>query len=76
VAAARIGALGKDGKTHRHQLTYIRTTKEEQMPYGSWVNDLPTGFGDSVSIKFDKPGSYHHVSTLHSKDMDGTVVVT
>jgi len=46
------------------------------MPYGSWVNDLPTGFGDSVSIKFDKPGSYHHVSTLHSKDMDGTVVVT
>jgi plastocyanin len=31
--------------------------------------------GDSVSIRFDKPGSYHYVCTLHSKDMDGTVVV-
>jgi plastocyanin len=30
----------------------------------------------SVAIKFDKPGSYHYVCTLHSKDMDGTVVVT
>jgi plastocyanin len=31
--------------------------------------------GDSVSIRFDKPGSYHYVCTLHSHDMDGTVIV-
>jgi plastocyanin len=37
--------------------------------------DHKVGRGDSVSIKFDKPGSYHYVCTLHSKDMDGTVVV-
>jgi plastocyanin len=38
--------------------------------------DHKVGRGDSVSIKFDKPGSYHYVCTLHSKDMHGTVVVT
>jgi plastocyanin len=32
--------------------------------------------GDSVSIRFDKPGTYHYVCTLHSKDMHGTVIVT
>ena len=37
--------------------------------------DHKVGRGDRVSIKFDKPGSYHYVCTLHSKDMDGTVVV-
>jgi plastocyanin len=31
--------------------------------------------GDSVSITFDKPGSYHYICTLHSKDMSGTVIV-
>jgi len=29
------------------------------MPYGSWINDLPTGF----------------VCTLHSRDMHGSVIV-
>jgi len=38
--------------------------------------DRKVGRGDSVSIKFDKPGSYHYVCTLHSKDMSGTVIVT
>ena len=37
--------------------------------------DHKVGRGDSVAIRFDKPGSYHYVCTLHSKDMDGTVVV-
>ena len=32
--------------------------------------------GDSVSIMFDKPGTYHYVCTLHRRDMDGTVTVT
>ena len=32
--------------------------------------------GDSVSITFDKPGTYHYVCTLHRRDMDGTVTVS
>jgi len=31
--------------------------------------------GDSVSIEFDTPGTYHYVCTLHSNDMDGEVIV-
>jgi plastocyanin len=38
-------------------------------------DDHKVGRGDSVSITFDKPGTYHYICTLHSKDMDGTVIV-
>ena len=31
--------------------------------------------GESVSITFDIPGTYHYVCTLHRKDMDGDVIV-
>jgi plastocyanin len=31
--------------------------------------------GESVSIAFDEPGTYHYVCTLHSQDMDGEVIV-
>lgn len=31
--------------------------------------------GESVSLAFDTPGTYHYVCTLHSKDMDGEVIV-
>jgi plastocyanin len=31
--------------------------------------------GDSVSIEFDEPGTYHYVCTLHRRDMDGDVIV-
>jgi plastocyanin len=31
--------------------------------------------GESFSIKFDTPGTYHYVCTLHSQDMDGEVIV-
>ena len=31
--------------------------------------------GESVSIAFDEPGTYHYVCTLHRKDMDGEVIV-
>ena len=31
--------------------------------------------GKSVSIAFDKPGTYHYVCTLHRQDMDGEVIV-
>ena len=31
--------------------------------------------GESVSLKFDTPGTYHYICTLHSKDMEGEVIV-
>ena len=31
--------------------------------------------GKSVAIRFDKPGTYDYVCTLHSHDMHGTVIV-
>ena len=31
--------------------------------------------GESVSIAFDKPGTYRYVCTLHSRDMEGEVIV-
>ena len=39
-------------------------------------DDHKVGRGDSVSIRFDRPGTYHYVCTLHSHDMHGTVIVT
>jgi plastocyanin len=32
--------------------------------------------GDSVSITFSKPGTYHYTCTLHPHDMSGQVIVT
>jgi plastocyanin len=37
--------------------------------------DHEVGRGDSVSIAFDRPGTYHYVCTLHRQDMDGEVIV-
>ena len=37
--------------------------------------DHKVGQGESVEVTFDKPGTYHYVCTLHSQDMDGTVIV-
>ena len=31
--------------------------------------------GESMSISFDTPGTYHYVCTLHKRDMDGEVIV-
>jgi plastocyanin len=31
--------------------------------------------GESVSIEFGTPGTYHYVCTLHSRDMEGEVIV-
>jgi plastocyanin len=37
--------------------------------------DHEVGQGESVEITFDEPGTYDYVCTLHSQDMDGTVIV-
>ena len=37
--------------------------------------DHRVGQGESVEIAFDEPGTYAYVCTLHSRDMDGTVIV-
>jgi plastocyanin len=39
------------------------------------MDDHKVSQGDSVSIRFDKPGTYHYVCTLHSQDMSGEVIV-
>jgi plastocyanin len=38
-------------------------------------DDHKLGRGESVSITFDKAGTYSYVCTLHSRDMHGTVIV-
>ena len=38
-------------------------------------DDHKVGRGKSVSIRFDRAGTYHYVCTLHSHDMHGTVIV-
>jgi len=38
-------------------------------------DDHKVSRGKSVSIAFDRAGTYHYVCTLHSRDMDGEVVV-
>jgi plastocyanin len=38
-------------------------------------DDHKVGRGDSVSITFDKPGTYEYECTLHSSDMKGEVIV-
>ena len=37
--------------------------------------DHEVGQGESVSLTFDSPGTYHYVCTLHRQDMDGEVIV-
>jgi plastocyanin len=37
--------------------------------------DHKVGQGESVEITFDEAGTYEYVCTLHSHDMDGTVIV-
>ncbi len=37
--------------------------------------DHKVGQGERVEITFDEAGTYEYVCTLHSQDMDGTVIV-
>jgi plastocyanin len=38
-------------------------------------DDHKVGRGESFSIRFDEPGTYHYVCSLHRHDMDGEVIV-
>jgi plastocyanin len=37
--------------------------------------DHELGRGESVTIRFAKPGTFHYLCTLHSHDMRGEVIV-
>jgi plastocyanin len=37
--------------------------------------DHEVGKGESLELAFDTPGTYDYVCTLHSRDMEGTVIV-
>ncbi|HWQ22787.1 MAG TPA: plastocyanin/azurin family copper-binding protein [Gaiellaceae bacterium] len=37
--------------------------------------DHEVGRGESVSLTFERPGTYHYVCTLHRQDMEGEVIV-
>lgn len=58
-----------DTVTWKNNDNFTHTVKVEGGP------DHKVGRGDSVSIRFDKPGTYHYVCTLHSHDMRGQVIV-
>jgi plastocyanin len=58
-----------DTVTWTNNDNFTHTVKVEDGP------DHKVGRGDSVSIRFDKAGTYHYVCTLHSHDMHGTVIV-
>jgi plastocyanin len=37
--------------------------------------DRKVGRGDEIGIRFDQPGTYHYVCSLHPHDMSGDVIV-
>jgi plastocyanin len=58
-----------DSVTWTNNDNFTHTVKVEDGP------DHKVGRGDSVTITFEKPGTYHYVCTLHSHDMHGQVIV-
>ena len=54
------------------QVSWIEVRIEEE---DDGQDDHEVSPGDSVSIEFDKPGTYHYVCRLHRHDMDGDVIV-
>ena len=56
----------------------VTWTNEDNFTHTVQVDGQPdhkVGRGDSVSIRFDRPGRYHFICTLHSHDMSGEVIV-
>ena len=61
-AGARVTWTNDDNFTHTVQVD-VREDNEVEP-------------GESVSITFDTPGTYHYVCRLHRHDMDGEVIVS
>ncbi|MGH3064916.1 MAG: cupredoxin domain-containing protein [Gaiellaceae bacterium] len=58
--------------------TTVTWTNEDSFTHTVQVDgqeDRKVERGESVSIAFDAPGTYHYVCTLHEQDMDGEVIV-
>jgi len=58
--------------------TTVTWTNEDNFTHTVQVEgqeDHKAARGDSVSITFDTPGTFHYVCTLHRQDMEGEVVV-
>lgn len=58
--------------------TTVTWTNEDNFTHTVQVDgqvDHEVERGESVSITFDTPGTYHYVCTLHRQDMDGEVIV-
>ncbi len=56
----------------------VTWTNEDNFTHTVQVDDRPdhkVDRGDSVSIRFDRPGTYHYICTLHPHDMEGEVIV-
>jgi plastocyanin len=56
----------------------VRWTNDDNFTHTVQVDgqeDHKVEQGASVSITFDRAGTYHYVCTLHRSDMDGEVVV-
>jgi plastocyanin len=55
--------------TWRNEDTFTHTVRVED------GEDHEVAPGRSVAIRFDEPGTFAYVCTLHRKDMDGEIVV-
>jgi plastocyanin len=55
--------------TWRNEDNFTHTVQVDGQP------DHKVEPGESVSITFDEAGTYHYVCRLHSRDMDGDVIV-
>jgi plastocyanin len=55
--------------TWRNADNFTHSVKVEEGP------DHRLGRGETVTIRFPKPGTYSYICTLHSHDMHGKVIV-
>jgi plastocyanin len=55
--------------TWKNDDNFTHTVKVDGRP------DHKVGRGDSTSIRFDRPGTYHYTCLLHPHDMQGEVIV-
>ena len=67
-----------DPKRSRSSGRAVTWTNEDNFTHAVQVDgqeDHKVERGESVSVAFETPGTYHYVCTLHSQDMEGEVIV-